>query len=67
MMCAELPAQPVPGRERGRAGDVGRRAAQQRQRAEIASEDIYRQNNIVFPACLVAAPQASCYLPLARR
>lgn len=46
---------------------MGRRVAQQRQRAEIASEDIYRQNNIVFPACLVAAPQASCYLPLARR
>ncbi|CAF99157.1 unnamed protein product, partial [Tetraodon nigroviridis] len=42
----------VPGRKRGRAGDVGRGAAQLRPRAEIALEDIYRQNNIVFPACL---------------
>lgn len=67
MMCAELPEQLVSGRERGRAGNVGRKAAQQRQRAEIASEDIYRQNNILFPACLVAAPQASSHLPLARR
>lgn len=60
MMCVELLAQLVAGRERGRAGDTGRRAVQQRQRAKIASEDIYRQNNIVFPVCLLAAPQASC-------
>lgn len=66
MMCVELPAQLVPGRERGRAADVGRSAAQQRQRAEIALEDIHGQNNIGFPASLLAAPQASCYLSLAQ-
>lgn len=66
MMCVELPARLVLGRERGRAADAGRRAAQQRQKAEIALEDIHRQNSIVFPASLLAAPQASCYPSLAQ-
>lgn len=43
------------GWERGRAGDMGRTAAQQRQTAEIASEEVHSQNNMVFPAFLLAA------------
>lgn len=35
-----------------------RTAAQQRQRAEIASEEVHSQNNIVFPAILLAAKGA---------
>lgn len=34
---------------------MGRTAAQQRQQAEIASEEVHSQNNIVFPAFLLAA------------
>lgn len=34
---------------------MGRTAAQKRQRAEIASEEVHSQNNIVFPAFLLAA------------
>lgn len=51
------------GWERGRAGDMGRTEAQQRQRAEIASEEVHSQNNIVFPA-FYWLPRGSLYLSL---
>lgn len=41
---------------------MGRTEAQQRQRAEIASEEVHSQNNIVFPAFLLATKGLS--LPL---
>lgn len=47
--------QEAQGGERGRAGDVRRTGKQQTQGAEIASEEVHRQNNSVLPAFSLVA------------
>lgn len=50
------------GWERGRAGSMARTGAQQRQRAEIALEEVHSYNNIAFPAIFFWLQSGSLYL-----